>query len=240
MIAIKSKVVTDGLQFYMDIANSRCYTSGSAIITDLSGTLVSGSILTGSVINSPTSSTEGQGILTFDTASAKYINLGLPNNITGQQVQITMCAFFNLTNNTQTWNPIYSAYNGISNGQIYQLMRIDTGVFSYFGSTSSGTFQSVAGPTLTANEWHFGAVVISGSIAAPTCTMFVDKDYAVQTAMSAMTASVSMTTPIHIGHAGLGEYYNGKLGVVMFYNRCLSNEEVYSNYHALKSRYNMS
>jgi hypothetical protein len=240
MIAIKNKVVTNGLQYYVDIANSRCYTSGSATVTDLSGTVISGSVLTGSIVNSPTSSTEGQGCLLFDTASAKYINLGLPNNIIGRQVPITICAFFNITNNTQVWNPVYSIYNGLSNGQIYQLVRIDTGVLNYFTSNAAGTFQNVVGPSLTANTWHYAAVVVSGSISSATCSLFVDKDYQSATPLAAMTASVSMTTPVHIGHSGLGEYFNGKMGVVMFYDRALTNEEIYSNYHALKSRYGMS
>ena len=54
-------IVTNGLILYLDASNTKSYVSGSTTWRDLSGTAI-----TGSLVNGPTFSSTNAGVITFD------------------------------------------------------------------------------------------------------------------------------------------------------------------------------
>ena len=58
---------------------------------------------------------------------------------------------------------------------------------------------------------------------------------------SAYTAGLN-TTSINLAVASTdypGRYFKGQIGVVMFYNRALTTDEIQQNYNALRGRYSI-
>ena len=59
---------------------------------------------------------------------------------------------------------------------------------------------------------------------------------------SLSSASTSFTGVIELGGnpSGGGVNFNGRYGILLIYNRSLSNSEITQNYNALKTRYGLS
>ena len=214
------RVVTDGLIYYLDAANSRCY-SGSgnttySLVNGIGGTLYNGIGFTSSY----------NGIFTFDGTN-DYIEFDY-NSAINNISQFTIECWYKSSNinvegilfNTNTYlftTPVYGYHL-----EIYQSKLL----FQVFPSESA--VQSTI--TLQNNNWYnLIATYNSGNI-----NLYVN---------SSIGGTGSAIFNPSTGSLLLGKYrsghfvLNGQLGIIKFYNRALSATEILQNYNATKGRY---
>ena len=214
------RVVTDGLIYYLDAANSRCY-SGSgnttySLVNGIGGTLYNGIGFTSSY----------NGIFTFDGTN-DYIEFDY-NSAINNISQFTIECWYKSSNinvegilfNTNTYLFTTPAYG--YHLEIYQSKLL----FQVFPSESA--VQSTI--TLQNNNWYnLIATYNSGNI-----NLYVNSSIG-GTGSAIFNPS---TGSLLLGKYRSGQYLlNGQLGIIKFYNRALSATEVLQNYNATKGRY---
>jgi len=210
------KIVTDGLVLYLDAGNRLSYPGSGTTWTDLSR-----SMLSGSLINGPTYNTGSLGSIVFD-GSNDYVNCG---NIM-PSTAYTKCVWFNISNISTSNNLI----SGGSNGTHYfypgggQYLR--AGHFQGAEVTSNVAFN--------ANQWYFGVVTFS------TSSGFVMYQNGAVVGTIPSTATFTGGNVVYIGaYSAGGNLLTGRIGIAQIYNRVPSAQEVLQNYNATKTRFGL-
>jgi hypothetical protein len=211
------RVVTNGLVFYVDAANTRSYSGSGITVTGLIGGIG------GSLVNGVGFSSLNNGTFVFDGTN-DYMDCGYNSNI-NNATQLTIECWYRSSNiskegiifGTNSYFPAYGYHM-----EIYQSKLL----FQVFPSTS--TVQSSI--TLSNNIWyHLVGTYNSGAI-----NLYVN---GITGGSGNYTYSASSENLI------LGRYYAGTLSLegqlsnVKFYNRALTQQEILQNYNATKKRY---
>jgi hypothetical protein len=228
-------VVTDGLVLSLDAANRRSYVSGSLDWRDLSGTIV-----TGSLVNGPTFNSGNGGSIVFD-GSNDNINLGDPTslNITGSvsieswvyPTDVTTGAFKKIAGRWDDNKKSYKIAIISSNSKFY----IDV---SRFG-TEDIYIQS--DQSAIANVWQY-IVGTYTSGASPSLNIYVNGQLSNGTLIGTVPSSLySGTSTFYIGvdNVANANPYAGRIATTRVYNRALSPTEVLQNYNAQKGRFGL-
>ncbi len=209
--------VTTGLQVYLDAGNAASYpgsgTTWTSLVNGYTGTLQSGA----------TYSASNGGIISF--------------NGTSGYVTLLNTTFRALTNNFSV------EYWYQSNNNRPGLMNNGTGsngfVFGYFSTaptnfkvTKYGVIDIFAGSIPQNTSWHQAVLTYSS-----TTGTRVYIDGALSSPTSANTTNLSPgNTTFNIG-VSEGNYHNGGIGIVRWYNTVLSASDVLQNFNADRSRY---
>jgi hypothetical protein len=227
------RIVTNGLVLHLDAGNSRSYPVSGTSWVDLSR---NGN--TGILTNGPTYSSANGGVLSFDGTN-DYVTLGTPALLNQVQVPLSICVWAR-ANSLGTYNTLWGVYKGITSHQLYSLFRVDSGTLKYYGSNSSGGFQSQGTLTISTNVWYFYSVIVSGSISSPTVTMYLNNS-SQSFSYSAFSSTPDATVDFRVGsnQSAPSECWNGNIAQVCWYNRALSAAEVRQNYHATKGRFGL-
>lgn len=224
-------IVTDGLVLHLDAADSNSYPGSGSTWYDLSGNNH------GTLTNGPTFDNSNAGSLIFDNVN-DYVSLGTPASLNGVQVPLTICVWAK-SNGFGLYDVLWGVDKATTGGGMYSMMRLNSGVFAYYTSTSSGGFQSRSSFTASNNVWNFYAVVMSGSIASPVVTMYLNNASLTST-FSSLSATPDLTVDFRIGSNQRGnEYWNGNISNVMWYNQPLQQKEIQQNYLATKGRFGL-
>ncbi len=226
-------IITDGLVLCLDAGNTKSYPGTGTAWTDLSRNSINGTLTSG-----PTFSNANGGSIVF--SSSNYVTLGTPTLLNQVQVPLSICIWAKL-NTIALGNTLWGVYKGATGGQIYSLFRVDNGTLKYYGSNSSGGYQSQGTLTISANLWYFYAVTVSGSISSPTVTMYLNNS-SQSFLYSAFTSSPDATVDFRVGgnqSQPTVEGWNGNIAQVCWYSRALAATEVLQNYNATKSRFNL-
>jgi hypothetical protein len=230
------KIVTDGLEFYIDAANPKSYTSGSTLFNDLVGTkkleLNNGVLYT----------TDNLGSLEFDGIDDYCIDSEIYNM---NKAEMTFDFWFKryASNNTynMVWN-MYLPYFAFRSDNTFHFSRHTKigGVATQRNLYSNNTFQN--------NVWYNVVCtnhldVISGN---NIVNMYVNGEL-----------EVSETVPNSVDTVFLSAVFNRKLGLAFWdvsnprfffegkipslkiYNKILNADEVRQNYNALKTRFGL-
>ena len=222
-IAYNTSIVSDGLVFALDAANSRSY-SGSGITVN---GLVSG--IGATLVN-------GVG---FGSTNGGNFNLdGTNDYIMAQDVSslnltsdLTAIVWFKITTfPSNDWVRVIG--KGDSSNRTF-------GFWYYSGSpnyflyqrygTSNVSVQNTT--TLQLNVWYQGAVTSGGS----THRMYING-----LEIGNATASppyVSSSSLLKLGYGEIHSYHNGQISQALIYDRALSAQEIKQNYNATKKRY---
>jgi hypothetical protein len=224
------QIITDGLIFAIDAANTRCY-SGSGITVNnivggFAGTLVG---TTYSSVNS--------GTFSFDGID-DYINIPYPAGLyTGSP--ITLCLWAKWTTigtDTSTIQVLVDNNYQTSPGSIgFEIQdRPDLGKVLEWGA------QPGAGITRCTSTFQVGDGTwrhITGTNDGSTSILYVD---GVQSGLARTAAGIgSSQANINIGRWDFGNNrnINGNISGLMIYNRALNAQEVLKHYNSTKSRY---
>jgi hypothetical protein len=212
---------TDGLVMHLDPLNLNSYVGSGTSIYDIAG-----NSYTGSFINSPTYAT---GSITLN-GSSQYINMNASAVVPGGASSYSVSAWVYRTRNNVGYEEILSQWTGGNSGNSF-----------YFGFNNSDIRFTDSWPTAasgvasTINSWinivgvNFGSsnahVYLNGNIVASKG--------------SALT--YSGTANFIIGQQGSlnSEYFSGKIGQILVYNKALNKGEILSNYYSIKSRYGL-
>ena len=221
------RVVTNGLQVYLDAANSRSYSGSGNTWYDLLGRInftlqnsppflansAGGSIGFTAASNHWASSSTSLSLMTRFTVEVWHYYTGV---LTGPAPCI-----------------VTEFYYG-SNGQInYNLGSTTSGIGLKIGYYNGGWNESSIYP-LSANNWYH----ISGTYDGANLRLYVNGVNQVTTANTG--TPTANTGGIRLMRRWDGdEYWGGHLSTVKIYNRALSQQEILQNYNATKKRYGL-
>ena len=222
-------LVTDGLVFHLDAANSRCYSGTGLTVSGLVGG-IGGTSTAGVAFSS-----SNNGSFSFNN-STDHINFGNPSALQGLQLNMTLCCWFNQRNNRQ-YATLYSDYSEVINSKLVSMMRVDNGSLKYFTTYLSGGYQNISPMTVTNNVWYYAAVSVSGSVAFPTAIFFVNGTFYSYNLQTLSASPFTGNNHCVGGNFHIAEYFDGNIGQVKIYNRALTAQEIQQNFDATKGRY---
>jgi len=226
-IAYNTSIVSDGLVFALDAANSRCY-SGSgitvnALVGGVGGTFWGGSGYTSS--NSGSFYFNGSNVIRLEDS-----NLFRPSNLT-----IIAWAKFNsfdefdtIISKSQTtapWTPPYLSY----------LIRCYNGNEIQFSLADGSYWQNIYNISLSTNIFYSFAMTYDGS----RVKGYLNANNIVDNSLTININYASHPVIIGGGYGAnpYGETMNGNIPQVLIYNRALTAQEIRQNYNATKKRY---
>ena len=232
-----NSIVTDGLIFYMDFANKRCYNGDGSANTTASGLIDSSH--TGRFINTST---------IFDNSNAGFVTLDGTNDYIQTNFDefpsppFTVEIWFKTTNDNQRGG-LFSNRIGASNSYKHFDIFIASDQYANvsgnkLGCYHGGTLGSRIGNLSTTNvcdgNWHQGIVtsnIINNSI-------YIDTAFEDQST----NATISIgNADYKIGVMGDGSSFinpfDGSISNIKYYNKVLSADEILQNYNALKNRF---
>jgi len=214
-IAYNTSIVSDGLVFALDAANSRSYTGSGITVNGLIGGIG------GTLVNGVGFGTTNSGSFNFDGTN-DYIELGA--SIQNYSVFTTSFwinyNFFDASN-----SPL-----GDDSQEYFYHILFQNGIFA-LGISSSYTgnpFVYLNHNTININTWYNFVVTKNSS----------DNVSFYQNTVLLGTLNKPGATNIH--KIGRGYVYdNAKISNVSFYNRALTQQEIKQNYNATKKRYGL-
>ncbi len=212
------RVVTNGLVYYLDAANTRCYSGSGLTAYGLVG-------INGSLLNGVGFTSTNNGSFIFDGSNDRIDFGTVPANTTGSS---TIGCWAKTTTTAQCMTVAFNAY-----GVIY-INRFNTSgkILAFFdGTTSNNSSADISNSSVNDGKWHYIIATNNGS----TCSMYIDgvfdKSYS-------ETPSYGTSADNTIGGQNDGfNHINGSIGFAHIYNRALSAYDVLQNYNATKMRY---
>jgi hypothetical protein len=225
------KIVTDGLQLYLDAANPKSYPGSGTTWTDLSDNQNNGTLLNGVGYDN-----QNKGSLTF--------------NGSNQRIDLSASSF-NLSNFSIS---LYFKTNNIATDYLRLIHKADTTgstrgfliansningklVFAYQPSYTTGEILRRSTTIITTSTYY--NVVMSYSTSSGIEIYFNGIKDIGETSTSPDTAWGSNSGNLFsIGsRAGGFQNFNGNISQVSIYNRALTAQEIKQNFNALRGRY---
>lgn len=223
------QIVKDGLVLWLDAANNKSYTSGSAIWRDMSG-----NNNTGTLTNGPTFSNANNGSIVFDGINDNVLDPTVNYNSYSNNFTANVWIKANTTsgnNGIMGWGhsgvvPYYTWALTISDGKF--TTQIYNGVNHYVTSS-----------IVEANVWYNAAFVVYQS---GLMELYINS-----TKFSALGSSNLIRsrtdqydrTIIGTNPNTSQPTLNGNIATTQIYNRALTPSEVQQNFNALRGRYNL-
>jgi hypothetical protein len=215
------KIVTDGLVLYLDAANPNSYVSGSTTWSDLSR---GGN--NGTLVNGPTFNSANGGSIVFDGVD-DFISESTLTNLLMGNTTFTLTIWIYPTNLTSAYMTLLDTLNR-------QLSL-------WMGTNGNGQFYGLGGTTTSYStnfNWENNKWQMITIIANPTNGQIVKNNYQVSETIS---KGGSFTQQLTFGNnpSGGGINMKGRYGIIQFYNRALTSQEVLQNFNATKTRFGL-
>jgi hypothetical protein len=222
-ISYNTSIVSDGLIFALDAANSRSYSGSGITVNGLVGgigaTLVNG--VGFGITNGGNFNLDGTNdyIMAQDVSSL---------NLTSD---LTAIIWFKITTFPgNDWVRVIGK-GDITNrsfGFWYNSGSPNVFLYQRYGTSNVSILIST---TLQLNTWYQGAVTSGGS----THRMYIN---GVEIGNATTTPPFnSSTSLLKLGYGDVHQYHNGQISQALIYDRALSAQEIKQNYNATKKRY---
>lgn len=216
--AYSPKIVTDGLVFYVDAANPKSYVSGSTTWNDISKNNNNGTL-----INGPTFDSANGGSIVFDGVN-DFVSLGTIPEIAPGTGDFTIEIWINPTNWANTYMPIFTTTltNGLwigknsSNFVLRAYNVADDLQYSTFPSVGEWTKITIRRSGTDANIYYNNVSVANGT---------VSRNY--------------VQGNSEISRDGITDEFWGKISSFKYYNRALTDSEMFQNYNSTKTRFGL-
>ena len=230
------KIVTDGLVLCLDAAGTKSYPGSGTAWYD-----VSGSQYHGTLINSPTFNFSNKGIINFDGTNDRC-TLATTSDSEIRNITVPYTIIVWVRPYTQHTGAIVGAYScSAGSMNIYLRVYSNSGNLKAqaFYPTSGGSFAArETGVSVTLNNWHQIAVVVSGTISAAYMKIYVDNIPSGNYSIGGLR--VLNTVGWSVGAANCaGDLFNGDMSQILMYNRDFSSDEILQNYKATKGRFGL-
>jgi len=222
-------IITSNLLIYLDAANPLSYPGSGTVWTSL----VSGG-RNGTLVNSPTYTTDGGGCIVLDGIDDHITMSTL--GVAGSNLSIDYWIKRN-ADNGYFWvidNSDQPELRLLFSSSVLQPYLYDNG--GYFLTTASST-------TFSTSLWYNICVTITNG----SQKIYINGGTEIITGTGTYDGAVSGNAGEHTlgayirpyGYAGYGGYASVKIGSYRFYNRVLTAQEVTQNFNALKGRYGL-
>jgi hypothetical protein len=227
-----SKIVTSGLIFYLDVANSKSYISGSTTTTDLISNIY------GILVNGVGYDSANLGSFVFDGID-DAITYSFNEKIRSQVGETTSWEF---------WVNTTSNQGGVSGPLVSNLKTQALRGFSFkimndgkidFDVRNGSYFNKRSVPSVNDGLWHQCLVTYNGSTNNSGVKLYIDGfEVSTTTNVNSTLSPYVSTDEINIGtNPGFPQFYEGNISLVKLYDRVLTSTEVLQNYNALKYRF---
>jgi len=222
--------ITNGLTLYYNFGDVTSYPGTGTSVTNL------GSVTnTGTLVNGPIFSSSWEGVIGFD-GSNDYIN----TNASFASESFTINSWFRASTDVSVPRALISKEQNVVGGapwnyRIY--LNITTGYL--IGDIAKvGSSASIANTTnLADNNWHLAS--FSRNATTNIIKLYVD-GILVDELADGLTGTIINAQDVWIGRSALsgGRYpFLGNIGSAFIYNRALTDNEVFTDYNATKSRF---
>lgn len=230
------KIVTDGLEFYIDAANYKSYVSGSTTEYDLVG------IKKLELNNGVSYTTDNLGSLEFDGIDDYCLD---PEIYNMGKAEMTFDVWFKRYSNNNAYNMIwnmYLPYFAFRSDNTFHFSRMTKigGVTTQRNLYSNNTFENNVWYNVVCTNYQD---VTSGN---NIVNMYVNGELEVSETVTNAVDEVYYTT---VSNRKLGlafwdifsprYFFEGKIPSLKIYNKILSQDEVRQNYNALKTRFGL-
>ena len=225
------RIVTNGLVFYMDASNNRCYSGTGLSFEDISKFENNGSLING-VSYTP----EYLGGFSFDGVN-DLIEVPYNESI-NPATAVSIGAVFNVSGFTSFYAPIIFKQNGsTSNYEQYQLGIYGLGQLRFY-VTSPGLTQ-----TLTSANNVFNSVIHAvGTCDDTTDTMNLYINGELVDTQPFLFTFFTSSNSVNIGGVTISSfpgYTTGTIYQSTIYNRALTQDEVRHNFQFTKTRFGL-
>jgi hypothetical protein len=229
-IAYNTSIVTDGLVFALDAANSRCYSGSGITVNGLVG-------IGGTLVNGVGFTSANSGSFTFDGTN-DYIDCG---NFLDNPTNFTVVAWQKTSASTNVQMIVAKLVNYSSGAGWAMFVRGDIptqGLSILLQTDGSRWIIYYCSKLVNDNNWHHVAVVITNKVAT---AIFVDGiSYSILNGGGSPITTISNSVNVRIGRDEANEYiFNGNISNTAIYNRALTAKEIKQNYNATKRRYGL-
>ena len=221
MIYGTPRMVTNGLDIYLDFTNTKSYPGSGTLITDISGNGNNGTL-----INSPTFVNEFGGGVSLVGSSLQRIDM---TNLLTYSGDFTVELIFKSTQTAATTSPYFRVFQGSSSTTGWFYLEWNNRVNSTNTSNTTYYFASgwATGFSLTQTPNHMTLVSQGG--------VFSIYNNGVLLSTGVATGSFSIKS---IGIAN-GTYGTGTVYMFKTYSRALSQTEINQNFNAIRGRFNI-
>lgn len=201
-------IVTNGLQLYLDAANTRSYLGTGTTWSDLSG-----NGRTGTLTNGPTFSPDNKGIITCDGTNDTIIT------------SVPTLSTFTLS----MWIKIVSLPGGekqafSSQGDSVGMSVLNNKFFTWIGAGVTGS------QTVSAGVWYNWIITRTGSLTKIIINTVEDGSTASGRDLTGGTCYLSSKDNFE-------RYMNSSIALFSVYNRVLTSTEIIQNFNAIRGRF---
>ena len=231
-IAYNTSIVTDGLIFGLDAANSRSYSGSGIIVNDLVGGIG------GTLVNGVGFTSSNNGLFSFDGTN-DYINITTDVLDLGTSNFSVSVWFKTIATQTQSLiaNQVSNGWNGFNfgiNSSGYITPTVDWGNSQQYGALQSAT-------AYNDNVWREATFVMNGATVS-NWKLYINGEPVNAPLEGGSVSTISGSgignnVNLTVGTRTFGSYFSGQIGVTKIYNKALSSAEVKQNYNATKKRY---
>lgn len=231
-----TRIVRNGLVFYVDAGIANSYPGSGTTFTDLSGNSNNGTLL-----NGPTYTTFQGGGIVFDGTN-DYVSV--PDSSTLEPTTaLTMEAVFRMTTKNTFNTVMVKPFNGPpwSNPFLSYMLRVQNASLQ-IGMALDGTYRAVdhVFNYVTGTTYYVSFTYANNG----TFAYYVNGQAVSLTGTMPSASSITYSTPPLIIGAGygsspIGETFTGNIYLSRLYNRALSASEVLQNFNANRARFGL-
>ena len=223
------RVVTNGLVFYVDAANTRSYSGSGLTVNGLIGGIG------GTLVNGTGFSSSNNGSFFFDGTN-DYIDCG---NFFDNPTDFTITAWQKTTASATIQMIVAKLVNYASGAGWAMWTQSPLYGLALVVQTDASNWKVYYSSKMTNDGiWHHVSVVMVNKIAT---AFYVDGiSYPITTASGGSVSSLSNSVNVRIARDEANEYiFQGNISQAQLYNRALSQQEILQNYNATKKRYGL-
>ena len=214
-------IVSDGLVLHLDPVNKNSYGGSGTSISDISGNNYTGTLTNGVTYNTNALVLNG---------SSQYIDMNTSALIPAGASSYSVSVWLYRTRNSAGYEEVLSQWTSGNSGNSFFFGFNNSNV--RFSDTWSNVTVSGAG---TINAWMN---IVGVNFGGSNAHIYINGNLmAVRGSALTYTGTANMI----IGRQGtLGsEYFSGRIGQTLIYNKALNKGEILNNYHSSKSQYGL-
>ena len=224
----EENIVRNGLVLHLDAGSASSYPGTGITVTNIGSVSAQGATL----LNGVSYGNANKGYFITDGSNDTIQGPNLTNIMLGS-TSATMQAWFFPSALPNTYNTVIDV-----SGRNMSLWIGPNGSGQFYGW--GGGFSDLYGTNFSwqSSSWQMVTMVTSST--SSSIVNLIKNNFEITQSLA--TFGTSFTGVIELGGnpSGGGVNFNGRYGILLIYNRSLSNSEITQNYNALKNRYGLS
>jgi len=214
-----NSIVTDGLVLHLDPVNKNSYVGSGTSISDISGNNYTGTLTNGVTYNTNALVLNG---------SSQYINMNTSALIPGGASSYSVSVWLYRNRNNAGYEEVLAQWSFANSGNSFFFGFNNSNV--RFSDNWSDVTVSGAG---TINAWMN---IVGVNFGGSNAHIYINGNLM---AVRGSALTYTGTGNMIIGRQGElgGEYFSGRIGQTLIYNKALNKGEILSNYYSTKAKY---